>query len=51
MFEYKEDAQILTVACKLVTTPEQAQDFENLSLIFAATCNYIKENGEESHSL
>ncbi|MBW4570318.1 MAG: hypothetical protein KME31_20505 [Tolypothrix carrinoi HA7290-LM1] len=38
---YKKDPQILTVACKLIATPQQMQDFTNLSLMFAATCNYI----------
>jgi putative transposase len=41
MLMYKKDPQILTVACKLITTPQQVQDFTNLSLMFAATCNYI----------
>ena len=38
---YKKDPQILTVVCKLIATPQQMQDFTNLSLMFAATCNYI----------
>ncbi len=38
---YKKEPQILTVACKLDATTQQKQDFTNLSLIFAATCNYI----------
>jgi len=38
---YKKDPQIITVACKLLPTLQQEQDFTNLSLIFAATCNYI----------
>jgi putative transposase len=41
MLMYKKDPQILTVACKLITTPQQIQDFTNLSLMFAGTCNYI----------
>lgn len=41
MHNYKEEPQILTVVCKLKATPEQMQDFENLSLMFATTCNYI----------
>lgn len=38
---YKDEPQVLTVVCKLDATQQQEQDFENISLMFAATCNYI----------
>lgn len=49
MLMYKKDPQILTIACKLVTNPQHAQDFDNLSLIFAATCNYINASVNPKH--
>jgi putative transposase len=41
MLMYKDEPQILTIVCKLDATIQQKQDFTNLSLMFAATCNYI----------
>ncbi len=46
---HKKDPQILTVACKLETTLQQAQDLNNLSLMFAATCNYINATVDPKH--
>lgn len=47
---HKKDPQILTVACKLETTLQQAQDLNNLSLMFAATCNYINATVALKHT-
>ncbi|MDR9896925.1 transposase [Aetokthonos hydrillicola Thurmond2011] len=47
---YKDEPQILTVVCKLETTNEQDRHLENLSLIFAATCNYINSSVPDKYT-